>query len=286
MIDGDKGDRLEGRLSAFLGDAVKQKVFPGCVLAHGHPARGEVKYLWAGQRGITRDRLPVHRELVYDLASLTKILATTYLSMMAVGEGRLGLGSELGSVLALAGEADRGHGRDPGHGGGPDNWGERAAGLTLPEVAKGLRIGHLMAHRSGLPAWRPYFLDDGLKDRRRLIETILNEPRVAKIGEKTLYSDLNFILLGFVLEAIYQKDLKSLFAEKIAQPLGLTATGYRPDPLKIPVAPTEDGPRLGGPLNWPGAKVLGPVPLGRVHDDNAAFLGGQAGHAGLFGAAP
>jgi CubicO group peptidase (beta-lactamase class C family) len=248
---------LEGQVKAYLEKAVKDKVFPGCVLAYGRPARGEKNYIWTGQRGITRNQIPVHMELVYDLASITKIISTTFLLMISVQEGLIGLETNLTRL-----------------------------GWPLQDGWKELRVIDLLTHSSGLPPWRPYYLNKELADRHKLIETILNEPKISLIGEQSLYSDLNFILLGFVLEEIWKKDLASLWAEKIARPLKLSATGFRPNPLKLPVAPTEDGPRMGGPLDWPGVKVLGPVPLGRVHDDNAAFLGGVAGHAGLFGTVP
>jgi CubicO group peptidase (beta-lactamase class C family) len=165
------------------------------------------------------------------------------------------------------------------------------SGLTeitrlCPPALRNLRVRDLLTHQSGLPAWRPYYLNPALSDPGRLAAAIASEPRSGAPGDLTVYSDLNFILLGLILERIWGKSLKDLFSELIAAPLGLRLTGYRPDPLTSGVAPTEDGFRLGGPLDFPGVPVLGPVPLGRVHDDNAAALGGVAGQAGLFGAAP
>jgi CubicO group peptidase (beta-lactamase class C family) len=249
--------KSEGPVQAWLEKAVADKVFPGCVLAHGKPSEGRVEYLWVGQRGRTRDRLPVHRDLVYDLASITKVVSTTFLMMISVQEGLIGLETGL-----------------------------KGLGWPVSSDRERLKVVDLLTHQSGLPAWRPYYLDQSLSEKDKLALTILNEPGQSKVGAETLYSDLNFILLGLVLEKIWGRDLGSLFAEKIADPLNLFSTGFRPSPQKLPVAPTEDGPRLGGPLDWPGVKVLGPVPLGRVHDDNAAFLGGIAGQAGLFGTAP
>jgi CubicO group peptidase (beta-lactamase class C family) len=102
---------------------------------------------------------------------------------------------------------------------------------------------------------------------------------VAGPGELTLYSDLNFLLLGFLLEEIGGAGLSELFNRELAGPLGLSGTGFKPGPGAV-LAPTEDGFRYGGPVGL--ADLKGPTPLGRVHDDNAAWLGGVAGHAGLF----
>jgi CubicO group peptidase (beta-lactamase class C family) len=116
----------------------------------------------------------------------------------------------------------------------------------------------------------------------------------------TLYSDLGFILLGFLLEDLAQDALPRLFQKEIAGPLALSAAFYSPRliPLPsglasappkgaaLPIAPTEDGFRIPGPLTEKGLPLRGAVPLGRCHDDNAAYLGGAAGHAGLFASAP
>ncbi|MDR3134866.1 MAG: beta-lactamase family protein, partial [Deltaproteobacteria bacterium] len=190
------------KVRAYLKKAASDKVFPGCVLACGSPGEGKVSCFWAGQRGLSRNREPVSSDLVYDLASITKVLSTTFLLAIAVNEGLVSLGSRLDGL-----------------------------GWPVPGSHKRLAIVDLLAHSSGLPAWRPYYLDKRLAERDRLIETILNEPKVSSVGGLTLYSDLNFILLGFVLEQVWDKDLKTLFSEKIAAPLGLVATGFRPDPL-------------------------------------------------------
>ncbi|MDR1309858.1 MAG: beta-lactamase family protein [Deltaproteobacteria bacterium] len=251
------GEPTELAVQGFLDRAAGEGVFPGCVLAYGRPAEGRARFLWAGRLGLTRNRVPVCRDAVYDLASITKVASTAFLAMLAVDRGLLDLWAPVSGF-----------------------------GWRVPASHADLRVAHLLAHQSGFPAWRPFFLDGRLADHGRLAQAILDGPKVAGPGVETLYSDLNFILLGLVLEAVHGQDLGTLFAGRVAGPLGLGATGFRPRALSAPVAPTEDGPRLGGPLDWPGAKVMGPVPLGRVHDDNAAALGGVAGHAGLFGPAP
>jgi CubicO group peptidase (beta-lactamase class C family) len=114
------------------------------------------------------------------------------------------------------------------------------------------------------------------------LEALRAEIPVAGPGETTVYSDLNFLLLGFLLEEIGGAALDVLFDRELAGPLGfLGRIGFRPGPGTVP-APTEDGFRYGGPVGHPEADLKGPTPLGRVHDDNAAWLGGVAGHAGLF----
>ncbi|MDY6852908.1 MAG: serine hydrolase, partial [Thermodesulfobacteriota bacterium] len=114
------------------------------------------------------------------------------------------------------------------------------------------------------------------KRRARVAELILNEPLESEPGRREVYSDLNFILLGLILEEIGQARQDVLFNRLIAGPLGLKTIGYRPLdhgslPLPENLAPTEKVPRRGGLLR------------GEVHDDNAAALAGVAGHAGLFG---
>ena len=242
-------------VQSFLDQAAAFGIFPGCVLAHGRPAAGGMEVACAGWEGLTRSRRETSPKTVYDLASLTKIFATTAMGMISVERGMLSLDSPLASL-----------------------------GLSPPKDHSKLTVLDLMAHRSGLPAWRPFHVDPDLADKDLLVAAIFKERPLYEIGRRTLYSDLNFILLGILLEKLWGSDLPSLFGDLVAGPLGLAATGY--DGLRLASAPTEDGPRIGGPLDYPGAPVMGPVPDGRVHDDNAALLGGPAGHAGLFGSAP
>lgn len=218
-------------------------------------------------RGRSRNVVPVSFDLIYDLASLTKLLATTSLAMILVQKGRLDLRRPLT-------EGPLGQ-RLPRFGSGP--W-----SLIIPE--------HLLAHQSGLRPWLPlHRLSETAPARRR--EAVLSaiwhysalEPSSPRPGGRTIYSDLNFILLGFLLEEISGLNLDRLFALEVSGPLGLSTLGFRP--RGGPLAPTEDGFRWGGPVGCREAGFRGPTPLGRVHDDNAAWLGGISGHAGLFGPA-
>jgi CubicO group peptidase (beta-lactamase class C family) len=212
-----------------------------------------------GRRGLTRNREPVTAELVYDLASLTKLLATTALAMIFFSRGRLDLDQPLADGPLGPGLAPGGQGAD---------W-------------QRLTPRHLLAHQSGFRPWRPFYRLGGHGAGRRTLalEALRTEIPVSGPGESTVYSDLNFLLLGFLLEELGGAALDVLFERELVKPLGLTGTGFRPGPGSAP-APTEDGFRHGGPVGHPDFK--GPTPLGRVHDDNAAWLGGVAGHAGLF----
>lgn len=259
---------LSGRLAAFL-EAETRKPnppFPGCVLVRGRPGAGREETVAAGRRGLTRNVGDATPALVYDLASLTKVLATTTMLMISVDRGLLRTSDTLGEIFFGAA--------------GPP------ARVGPPEPSTlSLTVERLLTHQSGLPPWRPYHDNPALAGRGALLEALLNEPPLSGPGEATVYSDLNFLLLGLVLEELWGRDLAALFNELVAAPLGLASTGYLPDPGRLTLAPTEDGFRPGGPPDYPGVPVRGPVPLGRPHDDNAAALGGAAGHAGLFGTA-
>jgi len=191
---------------------------------------------------------------IYDLASLTKILSTTILTMIFWERRRIELLAPL----------------------------EQFRLFRVPEDKARLTPAQLLSHSTGLPAWRPFYQDlAGLPVEQRrpaVARAILAEPLAFSPGQRAVYSDLNFMLLGFILEAIGDKRQDDLFEAWITRPLGVSGLSYRPLDLPekgIPdgIAPTEDLPCRGGVIR------------GVVHDDNALFLGGVAGHAGLFGTA-
>ena len=251
-------------IQTAMEQAVKDGVFPGGVLAGR--SDGELKVLAvAGRLSAEPGAESVMNTTVYDLASLTKPLATVTCVLLLVQAGKLEIDAAVGSVL-----------------------------VELQGAPIGMAtLRDLLTHRSGLPGWRPLYeqLDaEGLAwggaepdvVRQAVLRLIREESLLSAIGEQSLYSDLGFILLGVAVERVSGLLLDEYFNEAVAQPLGaqplcfnrVAATPRFRDALTgLSIAPTE----------WDDWRKR--LLKGEVHDENAAAMGGVAGHAGLFGTA-
>jgi CubicO group peptidase (beta-lactamase class C family) len=202
---------------------------------------------------------PATLETVYDLASLTKPLVTSLLCARMIETGALHLDTVVSTHLA---EFDR-------------------------EDKRNITLRHLATHSSGLPAWRPlYLLAD---DPRAALKAIAEQPLAYRPGEQVIYSDLGFITLGFLLQRIASHNLVELATKEIFEPLNLTHTFFNPnEAMRTGIAACENGnayERDMCELDFSETKYSGwrnGVIWGEVHDGNAHFLGGAAGHAGLF----
>ncbi|MGE0555411.1 MAG: serine hydrolase domain-containing protein [Gemmatimonadales bacterium] len=226
-------------LIAGMDSAVTAGAAPGAVL--GVSVGGVRHFHSSGRTGIDQPARP-GPSTVYDLASLTKVVALTTLVMQAVDEGKLDLDRPVADYLPAFAQNGK-------------------AAITT-------RL--LLAHASGLPAHRPLWRE--APDREAALDLVLATPLDTTPGSRMVYSDLGAITVGLVVERVLGGDLASLARSRIFDPLGLTSTRYRPPKSWLPrVAPTERDP-------WRGRIVHG-----EVHDENAAFLGGVSGHAGLFG---
>ncbi|MBI9089756.1 MAG: serine hydrolase [Desulfobacterium sp.] len=229
--------------------AIREGVFPGAVLLVSKDS--DVLFHQAFGLADLSTRESVTMETLFDLASLTKPLATTMAVLDLVQQGVLRVDQVLGAILPGVAGTDK-------------------AGITVDD---------LLRHRSGLPAYHPYYTSlvrFPLAERQdRLRRLIINEPLVHESGKVELYSDLGFILLAWVTEILSNSRLDRHVADKIYGPLGLDRLGFREvgTPLEKGVAATENCP-------WRN-RVL----KGEVHDDNAWSVGGIEGHAGLFGTA-
>jgi len=151
----------------------------------------------------------------------------------------------------------------------------------------------LLAHRSGLPGWRPLYegLDaegiawgrsDASVVRQTVLRSIRDEPLVSHIGEQSIYSDLGFILLGCAIERASGLLLDEYFYATVAQPLGAQPLFFNRD-LATVSPPRNRAAVLIAPTEWDDRRER--LLKGEVHDENAAAMGGVAGHAGLFGTA-
>ncbi len=230
--------------------AIQEGIFPGVGLgiAAGKKGGREERTIF---QGTTRHEggSAIDHATLFDLASLTKPLATTLLILTLVEEKRIGADDPISHFFK-----------------------------GVPADKKGITLRHLLAHGSGLAAHQPYYqrLNDlPLADRKGdLLRTILAEPLQYRTGSRAVYSDLGFLLLGMVVEEVAGQGLDILFQERIARPLGIGQGlfyNHTAAPRPGSYAATEFCP-------WRG-RVL----QGEVSDENCFALGGVAGHAGLFG---
>ena len=254
---------------------VAEGAFPGAVVLAGD-SQEILLHRAYGCRALAPERLLMTPDTVFDLSSLTKPMATTTAMMLLVRDGRVRLDDPVCAVIPEFGHRDR--------------------------VAVTFR--QLLNHTSGLPAWKPYYesaiagsdpaipAKAGIQGRRgatapggknRCLEQLYGEDLLARPGQKHLYSDLGFMLLGEAVERLVGRSLDRFCRDEIFEAMGLASTffvdldGCSPEPASVPgrtIAATEDCP-------WRG-RIL----RGEVHDDNAYAMGGVAGHAGLFSSAP
>jgi CubicO group peptidase (beta-lactamase class C family) len=254
------------QVEAVLEHGVSSGAFPGAVALVARA--GEVVFHRAvGQRSLEPERTPMREDTVFDLSSLTKPLATTLAVMVLVREKKLRLDDRVSRQV-------------PGFA----VYGKDA-----------VTIRHLLAHCSGLAAWRPFFEDIRRVERegrpnfvatrgaRDLVyEAIHRERPEQRPGARAVYSDLGFIFLGELVELTTHQNLADFVRTRVYRPLGLRHTDFvdltrlrreHLEPVPDAIAPTERCP-------W-RRRIL----CGEVHDDNAWAMGGVAGHAGLFATA-
>lgn len=241
------------KIDALMKKAVAGNVFPGGVL---HVSKGNNVVFFEAYGQANKDtKLPMKKETLFDLASLTKPLATTLAVMKLIQQSRLALEQTLGSVLQEF----------------KNNEKER------------ITIRQLLSHSSGLPDHKPYYLklrELPFDERRKALrECLIQEPLIAPIGETTFYSDLGFMILCWVVESLSKKRLDHFVADEIYIPLGIeTADTLFFVDLGLPSRKNE----FAATEFCPWRKIL---LNGVVHDDNAYAAGGIEGHAGLFGTA-
>lgn len=236
-----------------LEEGLEEKVYPGAVLIVARDS--EVLFFHnVGNRAVTPKLLPMEKDTIFDLASLTKPLATTLAVMKLVDDALLDLDAPILSLIQ------------------PFPWKDKAR--ITPRL--------LLNHSSGLADWKTFYLvliklppEERKPTVRRLI---MEGPLSCEPKSLSLYSDLGFMLLEWIIEIASGHDFSSFLDAALYRPLGLKTLyldtiDREPPPTRDSYAATEDCP-------WRKE-----IMQGHVHDENAYALGGHSGHAGLFGTA-
>ena len=240
-------------LSVFLKRGVSEGIYPGGVLLVAH--RGIPVFFEAvGHRTLTPRPRPVHKDTVFDLASLTKPLATTLALMKLVDSGNIALDQPLQTLLPV----------------------------PVPEDKQEIPLRALLSHCAGFEPWRPFYRNaapPSVTDKKAWVrKQVLDIPLQYPPLSASLYSDLGFMVLEWVIEARSGTLLPDFLHDHFLGPLSLEDIFFRhihgPSPFGAArFAATEECP-------WRNR-----VMQGMVHDENAYFVGGYSGHAGLFGTA-
>ncbi len=265
--------RKLGKVERALDKAIDAAEMPGAVVLTRMPREGELlEYGWTRGLAVVRpERIPMTPDTIFDLASLTKNMATTTAIMLLVHDGVVGLDDPVAKFLPAFAERDKGE----------------------------VTVRHLLTHSAGLKPWRGFHENLIQKERKTgerligtaegrewIIDRVVRSALVHEIGEAAVYGDLDFIVLGALVEEVTKEPFDRFCERRIFEPLGMKDTRFfplavdgsdenvLPEPLKRRIAATENCP-------WRDRIVWG-----EVHDPNAFSMGGVAGHAGLFGSAP
>lgn len=229
-------------LDAAIGEAIAKDQVPGAVCLAARvekDGRTSVLHFRAyGNRALVPEIEPMTTDTIFDAASLTKVVATTASLMKLFEQGRVRLNDRVTDYL-------------------PDFQGGKSD----------ITLRHLLTHFSGLrpdldlePEWSGY--------ETGIAKALVDQP-VAEPGQRFIYSDINFILLGEIVRVVSGRPLDQFAREEVFLPLGMTETTFNP--------PAEWRPRIA-----PTEIVKGTLLRGTVHDPTTRYMGGVAGHAGMF----
>jgi len=249
------GGRVEGskftQIDTLVEDAIKARQLPGAVVLVGRGDQTVYEKAY-GFRATVPAEEPMTLDTVFDLASLTKVVATTTAVMTLIEDGRIRLNDTVASHI-------------PGF----ERYGKG-----------GITVRHLLTHVSGL---RPDVDLHPWTGYEAAIELAKDEVPTAAPGDTFVYSDINFFLLGDIVARVTGQSLDAYLKARVFGPLGMSETGFNPPKTLVPrIAPTE---RCAEQDAWP-CKRPDAAPLrGVVHDPTARRMGGIAGHAGLFSTA-
>ncbi len=224
-------------------EGLKKNSYPGAVVMAGR--HGHIFFAKAyGHKVVTPEKIPTEIETIYDIASLTKLFTATGI-MILVERGKILLNDTVTTYY--------------------------------PRFAKNgkskITIAQLLTHTSGLPAWQALYKT--VESKEAALEELFNLKLDAKPGETYIYSDLGYMMLGFIIEKVTKLTYDEFITQEILIPLKMNDSMFNPPPeLKERCAATEIDNVYRKRLIW-----------GEAHDENAAAIGGASGHAGLFSTA-
>ncbi len=228
------------RAAGVVQRGVDERAYPAAVVEVG--TRDDVLWRQAfGRLDADPDSAPTQDSTIFDLASLTKVIATTNLVMTLVNSGTLALHHPI------------------------RQWIPEWRGTDREDVT----VRSLLTHSSGLTTWLPFYRDH--TGRQEFQHAICSLPLEYSPDTRAIYSDLGFILLGFIVEDAGGQSLQSQAVQQLSALTAAPIMFNPPATLRPSIAPTENDP-------WRGRRLVG-----EVHDENCWALGGAAGHAGLFG---
>ena len=240
------------RVDAIVEQAIADKQVPGAVLLVGQGA--QVLYQKAyGRRAVSPVDEPMTLDTVFDMASVTKVVATATSVMILVEEGKIRLTDRVASYIPDFGRYGKG----------------------------GITVRHLLTHVSGL---RPDLDlgDDSWKGYDKAMALAAEEILASPPGERFVYSDIGFFLLGDIVARVSGMPFDRFARERVFAPLGMKDSMFNPpESLRPRIAPTQLCTPYGWPCDGPGQVML----RGVVHDPTARRMHGVAGHAGLFSTA-
>lgn len=236
-------ERRFARPFQVIDEAIAARVFPAAALAVTQSGR-LVALRGFGRLTYEPDAAEVGAETIFDVASVTKVVAATAMAMVLYERGELDLDLPVAAVVR-----------------------EFAAGDPR---RKEVTVRMLLAHSSGLPAYARLF--ENAVTRQALLEVAIHMPLEADPGTRAVYSDIGFIVLGEVLGLVAGEALDTFCRREIFGPLGMASTVFRPAAeLRPQIPPTQDD-----------RTFRHRIVQGEVHDENASVLGGVSAHAGLF----
>ena len=243
----------------LLAEGVSEGIFPGAVALIGNTQQ-IIDHQAQGLRMVEPQKRPMRLDTIFDLASLTKPIVVGTLTMQLVKQGQLDLFASVSTYL--------------------------------PEIQhQQIRLLDLLTHTSGYPAWRALYpqaddaVDGSTHTPAQVVEYLGDMPLDYETGSKVVYSCLGYILMGKLIERVTAQPLAQLAQAQIFQPLGMNDTCYNPPPgwqSRCAATETLENAQVRRGESFQRQDWWHQVLVGTVHDENAHYLGGISGNAGLF----